>query len=85
MAYLVLRAKSPQEYGSDFQRFICGNLTFQFPNFLALTGETFFICATEMTIGAIYICLLFNKDRVSKFIKKTEDFTRESKLQLYCE
>lgn len=48
--------------------------------YFAFTGETFFICATEMTIGMIFISVIINIIHVTKLIEKFEDFIQTSKI-----
>ena len=78
-AYLGFRANSPPEYGSDFEVLIKKRYNLFF-KCLTSTGDTFYICATEMTIGIAFISMVFNITNVSKLTEKLEIFIQTSKL-----
>lgn len=81
VAYLGIRANSPQEYGRESVSYsYLKKHTIYFLNNFTITGETFFICATEMAIGIIFISIIFNIVHVTKLIEKFEAFIQTSKL-----
>lgn len=81
LAYLYLKAVTPQEYGSEY----CSSF-YNKKNDLCIyqivslfyTGETFFICATEFSIEIIYLSVFVNIKNLNNLIEKFEVFTQKS-------